>query len=188
MSYISGSVAINQLTVGETAVLLCDWAKTYAVHAEKTVKLPGEKETGLHITVLYHGYPSTFRLENACRSLAFETLSSFFGTVKGLFQVRVPERNIFVLALDVDCPALQDYYPIVRSAVQKATGEESKMDPHLGPNGEHLYKNDFHPHITLAYYKCAADMDADVAAGILNALDALKGATVTIGPFVLHKR
>lgn len=159
--WVSASVCIGKQTFSNTAENLAKIAESVTPGASKRVCPLGGSGLEPHVTVLYHGHPKSEAFVEQCKKHIVPD-KTFSGRVRDLYVVRDHKASVFCLVLDIDCEELQDFYATFRGAVEAATGETSKQRPHVGPNGEHLVKNDYRPHITIAHWETEQSMDKDL--------------------------
>lgn len=176
-AWIGGDVALDRCSLDE-------------LHTQATVLFTGATDVvggdrlHAHVTLLYHGHARSEGLELVFNrhNLAEKHLH---GVVDSVRAIDVPERKVHCIVLGIACDAAQDLHATVKAEVFLETGETSTMGPHLGPNGEHLYRYDYQPHITLAHYASSEALAADSAA-LQQAVEKWVGRVVDIGPFVIH--
>ena len=163
MTWFGGEISFGSLTAKVTASQLAALAEhAMSGASERVCELGASTGIEPHVTLLYHGHKGC---KDALEALArqFDLQNKvFLGEVGRVYPVKVPEHGVFCLALEVHCEPLQRFYAQFRAAVEEATQQESKQHPHLDENGKSVYLNDFHPHITLAKWKTATEMDAEL--------------------------
>ena len=196
MSWFSASVAFADLDGDKSAEMLQGFAADMTPHAVKRVckrELDGKQLTSdgvigmaAHVTLLYHGYTEDGEAMASVGDQLDLSNLSFDAQVASLYEVRMPDKGVFVLCIDLKSEPFQDLYLALRTEVERATGHKSKQFPHLDKDGKHAFKHDFHPHLTLAQWKTGEDMDRDIA-GVMAKQDLFVGLKATIGGIQLHR-
>lgn len=172
-AWIGGDIAVDGVTNDE-------------LHARVLATLPNATwHTGAadyHMTLLYHGHPASAALESVLEehNLVATILRGHINDIEAI----VTADGVFIVLSVVSTDA-QALHARVRADVTLATGQEPRMKPHLGPGETHMYRYDYHPHITLAKYVDPTLLEPDRAA-LAREADACRGRAVTIGPFRLH--
>ena len=114
-----------------------------------------------HATVLYHGAAGATALRDAKLEDAHLQQTFLVGAFRALERHSSPDNKRHFLTACFRCEALQDLHVTMRAEAERISGAPSTQAPHLGPDGEHLHKNDVNTHITLAEYTTRGTMDAD---------------------------
>ena len=165
MVYLTG-IHIEHDGPGDEGTSTLRWlAKTYLPGADWTASESDSGTGVMHVTVLYQGKAEKDKFKAYMRDL--DVPAQFSGKLSGFQSVRISE-NKGVVVLRIDCEPLQDFHAALRDGAFRATGAKAEMGLHTGPGGEHCFKHDYSPHITLATYSDLAKMDRDMDKLVYN--------------------
>lgn len=172
-AWFGGEVALDDTQLGD----LRGWVGDTLPHA--TWQVPIDR---FHVTLLYHGHPESDGLRAVFARHHLDTVSER-GTISDIEAVFTDDGAVFVV-LRVDAPPLQELHHAVRADVVHETGELSLMKPHLAPDGSHVHRYDYSPHVTLARYATADLFELD-REQLQQRVNEWKGRGLTVGPFAI---
>ena len=170
-AWIGGTIALDDAQMVE----LRAWATDTLPHA--TWHPPIER---IHLTLLYHGHAESAGLRAVFARHRLDAVTEA-GHISDIEAVFTDDGAVFVV-LRVDSQPLQELHRTVRADVVDETGEMPLMKPHLAPDGSHVHRYDYSPHVTLARYATAELFELD-RARLQQHVGTWKGRGLTVGPF-----